>query len=322
MTKLKLYLLFLSFGLLGNPIYMHSQKKDKNAVPRTEYDSLSNFLGKEVAAYTGQTLILKALPSGAKSYGYPGFILKYQKDKELINDAKNIYKCCDGYNSKYEDIVGKKYRVLEVVKHPQVKNEETMFADDFYLHLEDISNGEKVYFKYNIDSEYTFPFLTLGYYEKQKQLYIGKKYVFANEITTNMRGLKNGKTIVNNLPSQKWKCIDITIDSESNDMLLVIEGDKGYKSSIPFSEIVDNTEVRKIYTDIDADFYIKKFNINNFNRILQRKIRVGMTSEMCQMAWGNPLSMEERISGKSKIAIWTYPAGVVSFRLDKIISIK
>ena len=264
---------------------------------------------------------MKALPSGSQEYGYPGFILKYKNDKDLLNDNKNIYKCCDGYNSKYEDLAGKYFQVIEVIKHPKAKKNEEDYGDEYYLYLNETSSGDRMYYKYNVDSEYTFPFLVMGYYEKQKQLYIGKEYVFATEIVTGLKDITTGKTIPTVI-GQKWKCVDFNINPNKGEMVLTIQNVKGQKSTILFEEIIDNAEVKKVYTASEANSYIKKFNSYNFNRILQRKIRAGMTTEMCRMAWGEPTDIKETTKGKVKTLIWTYPASTITFRNDKVISIK
>ena len=299
----------------------NAQKKDKNAIaPMIPYDSLSNFLGEAVASYTGQELFLKALPLSSQELGYPGFILKYKNDNDLLNDEKNIYKCCDGYNSRYIDLAGKHFHVIEVIKHPKAKKNEEEYKDEFYLKLNETSSGDQLYYKYNTDSEYTFPFVVMGYYEKQKQLYTGKEYIFANEIVSGLKDIATGKAIPAVI-GQKWKCTDLIIDKRTGEMRLIIENPKKQKSQIPFEEIIDNAEVKKVYTAAEAASYTKKFNSYNFNRILQRKIRAGMTTEMCRMAWGNPIDIKETGSGGNKTTTWIYPSGTISFRNNKAVKI-
>lgn len=99
----KIYII-ISLALLSITLFAQ-----KEAVPTFAYDSTANFLGRNAIGYTGQELYLKGLDKSSQSFGYSGFILKYKKDDDLLNDEKNIYKPNDNYNSRYEDRSG--YRI-------------------------------------------------------------------------------------------------------------------------------------------------------------------------------------------------------------------
>ena len=40
------------------------------------------------------------------------------------------------------------------------------------------------------------------------------------------------------------------------------------------------------YTQPEADNYRKRFGHENFDMILQGKVKIGMTREMCKLSWG------------------------------------
>ncbi|MEL4419631.1 hypothetical protein, partial [Shewanella algae] len=82
-----------------------------------KYDSSEIFLGNDVKKYVGQELYLIGKSSELRKYGYEGFLIDY-KDESLLNE-KNIYKCCESYHSKYSELVGKYFKVLDVIKHPK-----------------------------------------------------------------------------------------------------------------------------------------------------------------------------------------------------------
>ncbi|WP_029904183.1 hypothetical protein [Prevotella sp. 10(H)] len=290
--------------------------KIKEAIPTIAYDSTANFLGKNAMGYTGQELYLKGLDKSSQSYGYSNFILKYKKDDELLNDEKNIYKPNDNYNSRYEDLAGKYFHVLEVIRHP-MSTKDKDFKDEFYLKLQELSSGDIMYYKYNVDSEYTFPFIVRGFFEKQKQLLTGKEYVISDDILKMSRNLVTGSALTFTT-GQTWKCIDVTMDNTTNEMSLVLQNAKGLKTVIPYSTILNTESIKKVYTAEEAKELTKKYNVNNFRRILQNKVRVGMTKEMTRLAWGEPTDINE--SGKTEQ--WTYPAGKLTFSGDKIISTK
>ena len=140
----------------------------EETIPTFAYDSTANFLGKNAMGYTGQELYLKGLDKSSQSFGYSGFILKYKKDDDLLNDEKNIYKPNDNYNSRYEDLAGKYFHVIEVIRHPKSKTEGKDYSDEFYLKLQELSSGDIMYYKYNAESEYTFPFIVKGFSKSRK----------------------------------------------------------------------------------------------------------------------------------------------------------
>lgn len=289
----------------------------KEAVPTFAYDSTANFLGKYAIGYTGQELYLKGLDKSSQSFGYSGFILKYKKDDDLLNDEKNIYKPNDNYNSRYEDLAGKYFHVIEVIRHPKSKTELKDYSDEFYLKLQELSSGDIMYYKYSAESEYTFPFIVKGFFEKQKELLTGKEYVVSDDILRMSRNLVTGKALAFTT-GQTWKCTDVTMDNTTNELSLVLQDAKGIKTAVPYSVTLNNESIRKVYTVAEASALTRKYNANNFRRILQNKIRVGMTKEMTRLAWGEPTEIKE--SGNTEQ--WFYPAGNLTFRGDKITSTK
>lgn len=291
-------------------------QSDKQVVTTIAYDSTMNFLGKNAMGYTGQELYLKGLDKSSQAYGYSGFILKYKKDDDLLNDEKNIYKPNDNYNSKYEDLAGKYFHVLEVIRHPMSKKDQD-YKDEFYLKLQELSSGDILYYKYNVDSEYTFPFIIKGFFEKQKQSLTGKEFVIADDILKMSRNLVTGKALAFTT-GQAWKCIDVTMDNTTNELSLILQNAKGLKTVIPYSATLNDESIKKVYTAEEATALTKKYNVNNFRRILQNKIRVGMTKEMTRLAWGEPTDIE----GSGSTEQWIYPAGKLTFRGDKITSTK
>lgn len=303
------------------PFIGYAQRTDKNTLIQTvPYDSLTNFLGNNVAQYTGQELWLKELPTNQQSGGYSNFILKYKKDDNLLNDPKNVYKCCDGYNSKYTELANKHFIVLDVLKHPKAHKDNEEYGDEYYLKLEEKSGGDIVYFKYDVNSEYTFPFVVTGYLAKQKELYVGKQYVFTSDVLSGVRDTKTQKAIQAPI-GQIWKCTDITIGNKDYEICMVIQNAQGLSTVVPLSTIKNEQLPRKSYTVEEASTMKKRFGINSYNRILQQKIGMNMTKEMCRLSWGEPLEIKQGEKKGAKTEEWVYPAGSLIFRGDKLIKI-
>lgn len=308
-------LLIAVLALLSYSIF--AQKNKKQEIDILPYDSTRNFLGKDVLQYTGQELFLKGLDKPSQKYGYSGFILKYKKDDDILNDEKNIYKPNDNYNSRYEDLAGKYFQILEVLNHPKAKSNKQDYADDYYLKLQEKSSGDVLFYKYNIDSEYTFPFIVTGFFLKQKTIQTGKEYVLPDDILKMSRNLSTGKAL-SFTTGQTWKCTDLTIDNTNNELSLILESKGGLKTAIPYSLLNNNEGIKKVYTVTEANELTKKYNANNFRRILQNKIRVGMTKDMTRLAWGEPTEVVKNGNTEQ----WFYPAGQLNFRGDKIVSTK
>jgi len=60
------------------------------------------------------------------------------------------------------------------------------------------------------------------------------------------------------------------------------------------------------YTAKSADNYKKKFGLENFNLILQGKIKIGMTKEMCKLSLGETKYINKTITSGKKSEQWFY----------------
>ena len=133
-------------------ITISSSATKKNKIEAEPYDSLSNFLGDDYKQYIGQKLYLLPKAESLKEYGYRDFFKDYKKSH--FKDS-NKFKCCDGFDSKYKPLQGKYFTVLDVIEDG---------SRYVFLHLEMDATGEKVYYKYNSNIEFLFPFLVLGFF--------------------------------------------------------------------------------------------------------------------------------------------------------------
>lgn len=311
--------LFICFSVLVFATILNTQYTSAQNATESN-DSTANFLGKDVMKYKGQELYLNLLNEKKQKFGYNGFIVDYKKDDDLLNDENNIYKPNENYNSQYEYLGGKYFRVLDVIAHPKAKEDAKKYGDKYYLQLQIIPNGDIVYYKYDANEEFSFPFIATGFYAKQKELLKGKDFVVSDEVLKHLRNLNTGKSI-DFTTGEEWKCIDLTIDIDEG-VALVMQNNKAIRFLLPYSNMTNEQGIKKVFTADEAFQYTKKFNENNFRRILQNKIRVGMTKEMTKLAWGEPIEISESGSGKNKTEQWVYPAGNLTFRNDKIINTK
>ncbi|MFA6978766.1 MAG: hypothetical protein WC209_05530 [Ignavibacteriaceae bacterium] len=277
----------------------------------TPYDSIKNFLGKEVYKYVGQELYLNGKAESLREYGYEGFSLDYTKSS--LTDKSNVYKCCDSYNSKYDELAGKYFTVLEVIKHPKSAESEYLYSKKFYLKLQEKEKKDIVYYEYDSQYEYLFPFIDVGYFTKLKQTQIGKEYVVRGKnwlASGPMTDMKTGKHVENFEAGTKWKCVDITIEEKYFSLSLVLENEKS--EQIPLS--IDNANrTNWVFEATQAELYKKKFGGENWRKILDGKVKIGMTKEMCELSWGKPQSVNETITSGKKNEQWVYADNYLYF---------
>lgn len=112
---------------------------------------------------------LKVLDSNSpKEYGYRDFY----KDHEL----EKVYACCQRYNSKYEKLVNRTFKVTAVEPIKGVKS-----AGGKYFCLTLQEGKETLYFKYDSEYEMSFPFEVIGGIELPADFYCERVLTRKNE---------------------------------------------------------------------------------------------------------------------------------------------
>ena len=175
---------------------------DKKIESIQAYDSLKNFLGRDIKKYIGQDLYLYGgiVPSITKEYGYENFYTKIL-DKYERPAKSNVYKCCAEKSfakSEYEALKEKYFKVIDVVDG---KN-----YDEYYLKLVEKNSNDIVYFKYNQENKYAFPFFVVGFVEKLKNNVVGKDFVFTKNSFKKLVELLDKKAT--EYADQAVKCIN------------------------------------------------------------------------------------------------------------------
>lgn len=308
--------LFILLAVIGLNSTIQAQKKVQILIPDTPYDSLSNFVGNKVAQYIGQELWLKGMTLKQRQLGYANLIKNFNKAEDL-NDPKNIYKCCDGYNSKYAELVDKHFLVLLVFKNKTYNKNSNEEEEKTFLKLSEISSGDIVYFQYDESSSYTFPFVVMGFLEKQRALLSGQKFVFANNILLDAKDIQTGKT-VRPIAGDIWTCTNIDVDTDSYNISVFSENKNGNKIAVPLDAVLNQNLPRSAYTEIEAKEMLKKFGPNNYRRILDRKIASNMSKEALRQSWGEPLEIKK--TGNTEE--WIYSTGTIKWSGNNIIRIQ
>ncbi len=273
------------------------------------YDSTLNFLGKNVNGYIGQDLYLKGKAETLRQYGYDGFLADYRKH-HMDNGA--VYKCCDSYNSKYNELAGKYFHVLEVFRHPKAEESTYLYGKKYFLKLQEKESKDILYYEYDTEYESSFPFIVVSFFQKQKELLLGQKFLFADKVLETSTDITTGKVITTQT-GQVWTVLDLTIEEKYYSLSFIIQNELKEKTTISYASALGQWSEGRTYTLESAARFTKKFGKENFDRILQGKVKIGMTKEMCKLSWGTPKDINETISVGNKSEQWVYSENYLYF---------
>lgn len=298
-------------------------KIDKNN--NLHYDSIKNYLGRNVDKYIGQELYLLGKQKLLRTFGYSGFHTNEDMDKFFENTYKpfkaekkanisDYQKVYDSLNNKgksmfsdYDLLVGKHFKVLDVIKK-KVSWDTTgeIYKNQYFLKLKELESSDIVYYDYDTESDAEFDFLVVGYLEKLKKKFIGKTYVFSKSyysLNQSPNDINTGEEI-KYCSYDKWKCTDVIISDEDYRLYLVLKNSKNNALlGNQDSGFLETNLWVGIYTEKQANNYLMKFGSSNWNLILQGIVQVGMTKEMCKLAWASPILITNT---GLKTELWTY----------------
>ena len=310
------------FPLIHN-IKLYSQISSKKylssniQVNNSQFDSLKNFLGDDVYKYIRQEMFLKGTSKNLQKYGYSGFTRNVPSEK-FQNGA--IYKLDQNGNTNYDEIVGKYFTVLDVIKHPFSKDEPLLYGDVYFLKLQEKESKDTIYYKYNSRYDFDFPFVVVGYYSKLKKSQIGKSFIIRgnNWISDKiMIDMNSGNEVSDFIPGAKWKCVDVSIEEKFFTLSLILENNK--KEQIPI-DIDRINDYYWVFKSEDAEKFKKKFGNDLWNLILNGKMKIGMTKEMAKLSWGEPKKINETIMKNSKSEQWVYSSGNYLYFTNNILT--
>lgn len=275
--------------------------------PVAPYDSTQNFLGKDYSQYVNQEFFIIPRPESLRKYGFDGFMLECRKTS--ITDNSNVFACCSSFNSKYEALAGKYFKVLEVIESQDLGN------PCFKLQIKD--SGEIIYYKYDARFKHNFPFLVVGYFEKQKARYKDQEVlirpfpVIEGLKQKKTRNIETGEEIVIEKGAY-YKCVDLTVDEENFEPALLCVTPTGAK--FLWALATKDLGIPRLMSKAEAEVYRKKFGEENWSVILEEKVRVGMTEEMALLSWGPP----EKVNRSSTSDQWVYESQFLYFTAGKL----
>jgi len=332
MNKRILILTILSIYFYSNSNGQITTTKiaDKLEVPTPIYDSLSNiFYSFGYKQFIGQDIYV--LPK-SKPYcietrqnfeevvkrGYSKFILTPTIG---IYDKKNVYKPIkvdNNFATDYNAVAGKYFKIIDIID----KEGQTAYSEEMYLKLESKENKEILYYqvlngpKQRLLEGVSGTLLFTGYFEKLKNLTIGKKFISQNNFDRLLE-IKSGKTI-SCATGSEWTCLNVTLiesenhesmipvfifmDSLSNEIAVGLEN-KFNKLNINIGDFTTNAfllEKKRKENNLPPS----KLNISEALKVGQ--IEVGMSMGMCISSWGFPNETSRTIEFEILKEDWKY----------------
>jgi len=271
-----------------------------------KYDSTENFLADNPKLYIGQELYVLGISETLRGWGYPYFILDYTA---IGSNQKNVYKPDSlGINSKYEELAGKYFTVLDVLRDP-------IISSNCYLKLQEKGGTGIAYFNFQPQFPTAFPFLVTGYYIKAKQNFVGKKFVvkglnwYTNEISP--PDMKTGVPVSEFERGNIWEVVDFTVEERFYKLSLILENSK--HQQLPIG--VDN--LKDTYWAWDYDKIVASGiqpGDKNWTALLSDLVIKGMTKDMCEASWGKPENIiTTKGTGDMVLELWTYKSDKVYF---------
>lgn len=279
------------------------------------YDSTMNYVGVNPELLIKQKLYLKGQVEFLAWCAYHGFVKDYKFDD--FDYRKNIYKPGNhsGYSS-YDSLMGRYFLVQDVIH-------EKGLTFDCYLQLFRMDNGDQLYFEYKIDEVNSFPFVVVGYFEYQKKILKGRQFIVMGKEYFDfsedpIRSVKTGKE-VDITKGETWTVMDLTIEQDFHTVSMLLENDENENIVFPISKIDDPAYI--LPKDI-ASKKKKKFGRKNWSLILKNKVKIGMTKDMCELAWGKPNKVNKTKNKYGVSEQWVYESNYLYFDNNKLTSIQ
>ena len=343
--------LFLSQFVLGQitttKVAVNNSKAATNTKP---YDSLKNYLDKDVNQYIGQTLYLKKIPKGRR--GMENFML--DRNKKFYDNSNRQYLCIVDQNSlkqynsiknllsaeqfkktnltvkcntNFEAIENKYFKVFGVWPHP--KDENYSYKERYYLGLIRKDNNDTCYYVYESSSPlYKFPFLVTGYFEKNKAKFLNKQFVVKGKsflpllLNSRFKDIETGQPI-SLIPGEDWKCVDFTLNDATEETILVVRNQGGKKMAVRFSEDFLENDVDEIFlAKAEADKIKSKYGVSVWKSMLAGDVFIGWTKDMCRLSWGAPNDINKTVSNNGSSEQWVYSGNYLYFKANKLTAIQ
>ena len=287
----------------AKPIVKENEKK-------VTYDSTRNFVGKDVEELLGQELYVIPKREELHEIGYFGFYSNYEKTKSTSLDTQT-----------YELYGGKTFIVDSILPRPYYDSK--YWKNYPVLKLREKEGEAVYYYLYKWEAFRSFPFIIMGFYEKEKTRCVGKKLVIKKDKNPWVSYHDENKIplydVITGLevqidPNDVWTIKELTVDQYHGELAYMITNKKDETLTIDLTDINDY----KRFTGPSVLWYddnlknIHEKHPEMYKRIMNCKVAIGMTRDMVLMAWGYPSNVNDASFGDG----WLYSTGDFLFFVD------
>ncbi len=248
--------------------------------------------------------------------------------------------------SKHEEVESKYYTIIDIIDYYKKSKLKECCSTGLHLEftLKNDGNGDTLY--WHIDANYlddeNIPFMTAAYYEKQKYCFKDKTFI-ADRDMQNLVELSTGKNISANKNSE-WKCTEVSLlelesfkffqpyyilkDNNGNEIKIKLGNKDGFITKEEFiererlkklkqeeliaeqkkreQERIDNEKKENERQAIFKSNCINQYGEKYGEPISQGKVLLGMTTEMCKLAWGEALEVNGTVVNGLRHEQWVY----------------
>ena len=303
MRKSALVLVIIFFAVVGfSQISTTKIQQPKPSEVPTYYDSTENFVSNPYM-YIGQELYIPGCV--LHDQGFDDFFIDYKKD--TWTDRKNVYKVGSGFNTEYEALAQKYFRVLDVIKYEQS-------YPGTFLKLQEKESKDIIYYGFSLPKKYFFPFIVVGYFMELRRMKIGNKFVVRgidwSQGIRKMVDVNTGKPPKNFKAGSTWTCVDVTMEDQLCDIVLNLENEIGEQILLPMDDI---NKAYFVFSLPYSDELKAKFGESDWLRIVSGILWLGMTKEMCEISWGKPDDINSTITSYGTNEQWVYTDNYLYF---------
>ena len=275
------------------------------------YDSTRNFVWKDVEELLGQELYAIPQPEKLQKYGYTYFYKEYNRTKD------NSY-----YTKTYELYAGKTFIVDSILPRPYDFSK--YWKNYPVLKLREKNEGSVYYYLYNPRDFQMFPFIIMGFYEKEKTQCVGKKLVikknknpwasYYEERDVPIHDVITGLQLEID-PYDIWTIKELIIDQHHGVLAYMITNKKDETLTVALTDVNDYHRLTGPcvlrYDDNLKSIHDKQPEM--YKRIMEGKIAIGMTKDMVLMSWGYPANVNDASFGDG----WMYSTGQFLYFIDR-----
>lgn len=307
-TTMKLFITIIASLLFATNCYSQitaitAKDKEESEVEVQKYDSLESLNSKNVLLHEGQTLFLKGTKYAKENNYYYIFFTKIIPEGSWDNDPY-VYKPIAGKGrrivSSYSELVGKYYKVLSI----QV-DKANPYHDAYWLQL---VGDDETPFYFHMERE-TAGFITLGYYEKMKQIFVGKEFY---SISSMEHPKVDSKETTKAPHKTKFKCIDIAVNiGESDPPFAVLENTQYGKIK---GQIIKGQRLHMFVSISAYNEYIKKYGTKFGSLVAEGDVIIGMNKKMVKDAWGLPDHINTTTGSYGTHEQWVYGSSYLYFK--------